>query len=110
MPDELELSLNDSQEPDITEETGYVPENSDETPKTKEELEKIFEERFELFMSQLSERVEQENVPVALAIVVDPKYPATPMVYKAGHIYDQARLAAHILRMLRQQMDEELSL
>lgn len=110
MPDELELSLDDGQKPDTAGETGHIPDNDDKTPKTKEELEKIFEERFELFMSQLSERVEQENVPVALAMVVDPKYPATPMVYKTGHIYDQARLAAHILRMLRQQMDEELSL
>lgn len=97
MSDKVELSIED-QGPDTP-----------ETPQIKAELEKIFAERFELFMSQLSERVEEEKVPVAIAIVVDPKYPSTPMVFKTGHIFDQARLLANTLRVLRQQIDRELS-
>lgn len=104
MTDGLELSVDENQEPNDKEKA-----TESETPTTKEELERIFDERFELFMNQLSERVEQEGVPVAVAVLVDPKYPSTPMVFKSGHIYDQARLIANVLRVLRQQMDEELS-
>ena len=101
MTDELELSADNDQEP---EEVDSTP-----VPQTQEELEQIFDKRFELFMSQLSERVEQEHAPVAIAIVVDPKYPTTPMVFKTGHIYDQARLVASVLKALRQEMDKELT-
>ena len=105
MPDKLEVSI-DNQGPDATRPSkDEIP----ETPQTQEELEKIFEERFDLFMSQLSERIEEEHVPVAIAIIVDPKYPATPMIFKTGHIYDQARLLANVLRVLRIEMNKELS-
>lgn len=106
MPSELEISI-DSQGPDAAKPNeDKIP----ETPQTQKELEKIFEERFDLFMGQLSERAEEEHVPVAIAMVVDPKYPATPMIFKTGHIYDQARLLANVLRVLRKEMDKELSI
>lgn len=96
MPDKVELSTdNSAEDPKI--------------PQNEEELERIFEERFDLFMSQLSQRVEEEKVPVAVCVLVDPKYPATPMVFKTGHIYDQAQLLVDLLRPLRQQIDKELS-
>ena len=109
MTDELGLS-NDKD--DIKSKNPDISENIDKTqtpPKTQEELGKIFEERFDLFMSQLSTRVEEEQAPVAIAIVVDPKYPATPMIFKTGHIYDQAQLLTNVLRLLKDQMDKELT-
>ena len=107
MTDELELSSED--EKDDHKDDDQTEGVEAPGPQTQEELGKIFEERFELFMSQLSERVETENVPVAIAIVVDPKYPASPMVFKSGHIFDQARLLANTLRVIKQQIDKELS-
>ena len=106
MLDKLELS---HEEPELSDDNQTEDAETPEIPQNQEELKKIFEERFELFMGQLSDRIEKENVPVAIAIVVDPKYPASPMVFKTGHIFDQARLLANTLRVIKQQIDEELS-
>jgi len=100
MPEELELSAEETPEDDTIQKQEM----------TEEELARIFDERFELFMGQLSERVEQEGVRVAVAVLVDPKYPASPLVFKTGHVYDQAKLLANVLRILKRQIDEELSI
>lgn len=67
----------------------------------------IFEERWEAYMNQLQEAVENTDVPVALAIVVDPEL--GPLVFRHGHIYEQGRLAAMLYGNIKNQIDEDLS-
>lgn len=68
-----------------------------------------FAERFDLFMTQFRSVCENENVPIAIAIVVDPKSPKTPFIYSHGHVYDQASLLAKVLRDLKHQIVDEIS-
>ena len=68
-----------------------------------------FEERFEFFMSQFRTVCQEAGVPVAFAIVIDPKNSSTPFVFGHGHIYDQGTLVAGALRDIKRRINEELS-
>jgi len=112
MTDKLELSTdNPPFDPNISEGTGEMipPTPPADEPTENQKLERKFDERFDLFMNQLSKRVEEESVPIVVAVLIDPKFPSSPMVFKKGHIYDQARLLADTLRALKLQIEKEIS-
>lgn len=67
-----------------------------------------FEERWDLFMNGLSTACEDNKVPTAVAIVVDPKS-ELPIVFATGHIYEQAALLAMVLRKLKADMAKDLN-
>lgn len=68
-----------------------------------------FEQRFDFFMTQFRTVCESADVPLAIAIVVDPKNPTTPFVYSHGPTYDQALILSKILRELKNKIFKELS-
>ena len=69
----------------------------------------IFDERFQLFMNQFGEICENEDAPVAVAIVIDPKIKDQPLIFTRGGTYETASLIAHVLRNMKQMIDNELN-
>jgi hypothetical protein len=68
-----------------------------------------FDDRYELLIGQFRQACEAENVPLAVAIVVDPKIKQGPIVFTHGHRYDVAKLLTSLLRQLKNTIDEELT-
>lgn len=68
----------------------------------------IFDNRFRLFMDTFSEVCEQESVPVAIAIVCDPKIQRGPLIFMRGDDYETARVLAKLLRHLKDKIAQEL--
>jgi len=68
----------------------------------------IFDERFALFMDQFGGLCDREMVPVAVAVVCDPKISQGPLVMTRGHTYDVARVLAQLLRRLKADIGREL--
>ena len=68
----------------------------------------IFDERFALFMDQFGATCDHERVPVAVAIVCDPKITQGPLVMTRGHKYDIACVLAQLLRRIKGEMGREL--
>jgi len=69
----------------------------------------IFDERFQLFMNQFGEICENENAPIAVAIVIDPKIEDQPLIFTRGGTYETASLMAHVLRNMKQMINNELN-
>jgi hypothetical protein len=69
---------------------------------------KKFEQRFEFFMNEFRAACNKAKAPVAVAVVIDPQSPDTPLFYSHGHLYDQTRLIGQVYRKLRQEIDQEL--
>jgi hypothetical protein len=69
----------------------------------------IFDERFQLFMNQFGEICENEDVPIAVAIVIDPKIENQPLIFTRGGTYETASLTAHVLRNMKQMINSELN-
>ena len=70
-----------------------------------------FEQQHALFMSAFRDVCVAEKVPVALAVVLPQGFDPdkdVPILYGKGHIYDQAKLLARVLRFLKSQIDDEL--
>ena len=57
----------------------------------------IFAERFALFTNQFGETCVNENIDLALAVVVDPQCPGKPHVFYRGQIYEVAQLTRELL-------------
>lgn len=74
-----------------------------------QDSQRIFEERFALFMNEFQAACEKEDVLVAVAIVVDPRLPGTPLVCNMGDLYDQCKLLTGTLRILRSKLIKELT-
>ena len=72
---------------------------------------KSFEEQHTLFMNEFRAICEKENAPVAVAIVIPPKFnPKTdePLIYGRGHLYDQAMLLAQVIRAMKEKIAANL--
>lgn len=72
------------------------------------EAQVIFDERMALFMTPLLESCKREHVPVAVAIVYDPKIPEEPLIFTRGGTYPVARALASLLRRMKTVIDQEL--
>ena len=70
----------------------------------------IFDQRFSLFMNQFGETCETEHVHTAIAIVLDPQIPSQPLIFTRGSKYEGARTLAMVLRHLKREIDQELSI
>ena len=68
-----------------------------------------FDEIFQPHLNKLRELCAEQEVPVALTIIVDPSKPKTPLVMQYGHILDQATLLADMLRAMRQHIFEQIT-
>lgn len=68
----------------------------------------IFDERHKLFMDNFKAMCERERVPVAIAVVVDPKIPQGPLVHLEGDDYWVVKTLALVLRQLKERMLKEL--
>jgi hypothetical protein len=62
---------------------------------------KKFEERFHLFMSELSDACEKHNVKAAVAIVADPEISDGLITFMAGEDIHVAEMLASLLRPLK---------
>lgn len=74
-----------------------------------EDLQSIFDQRFQIFMDQFGEICEKEDVPISIAIVVDPKIQDQPLVFTRGGTYETATVMAHVLRNMKQMINDELN-
>jgi len=68
----------------------------------------IFDERFALFMDPFGTTCDNERVPVAVAIVLDPKIRQGPLVMTRGHKYEVARVLAQLLRRIKAEINHDL--
>ena len=67
-----------------------------------------FEQRYKLFMSQLSDACEKHKIKTAVAVVEDPELPGGALTFLRGTTFDQAELIAGLLRRLKQQIFDRL--
>jgi hypothetical protein len=74
-----------------------------------EDPQSIFDQRFQIFMDQFGEICEKEDVPISIAIVVDPKIQDQPLVFTRGGTYETATVMAHVLRNMKQMINDELN-
>jgi|TARA_R110000751_G_scaffold15863_2_gene50989 hypothetical protein len=83
----------------------------EDSPNTTEEksTQSIFDERFHVFMNQFGETCEDEGATIAIAIVVDPKIKDQPIIFTRGGSYETAMLMAHVLRNMKQMINNELN-
>jgi len=77
---------------------------------TKKDPQSIFDQRFQVFMDQFGEICEKENVPISIAIVVDPKTEDQPLVFTRGGTYEVATVMAHVLRNMKRMINDELDI
>jgi hypothetical protein len=73
-----------------------------------EDPQSIFDQRFQIFMDQFGEICEKEDVPISIAIVVDPQIQDQPLVFTRGGTYEAATVMAHVLRNMKQMISNEL--
>lgn len=67
-----------------------------------------FDARFQPLMEAFSKHCDELQVPLAVAIILDPKIQETPLVYLRGHEYDVATLMAEIMRSLKDKLYNRL--
>lgn len=70
----------------------------------------IYSERRDLFLKDLMEKMDQEDVGIAIVAIIDPKIPDQPIVYGRGQTYPLAKLSCDIAKYLKSKLDGELSL
>jgi len=104
MMNDIPKSLEDQQNSD--------DHNSKIVPKVglAEDLQSIFDQRFQIFMDQFGEICEKENVPISIAIVIDPKIQDQPLVFTRGGTYEVATVMAHVLRNMKRIINDELDI
>ena len=86
-------------------ETFVLKQESNEVPP------KSFEQQHTFFMNEFRAICEREEVPIAIAIVIPKDFDSKhdePIIYGRGHIYDQAKLLAQVIRALKSKIAEAL--
>jgi len=81
-----------------------TPENEPQNQNTNEQPKP---DRAAYFVSDLDTKLASENVEIALAIILDPKS-QKPILYAKGSTYNITRLAVHIARYFKEQLNKEL--
>lgn len=69
----------------------------------------IFAQRFALFTNEFGRTCEENDVELAIAIIIDPVCPGRPHIFYRGRTYDIAVLTKELLKHLRDQITSELS-
>lgn len=90
-----------------------IKELSAETPQPTENdkpenPQDIFEQRYELLLGDFSRLCEERQLPLAIAVVVDPECPQQPFMYMTGHEYDLAVLLTKLLRKIKPELIKAL--
>jgi len=67
-----------------------------------------YEERFNLFTENLDKLLKDEDVQLAILILIDPKT-NTPILYTKGQTWPLARLAVDVVKYLKHKLNAELS-
>lgn len=72
-----------------------------------EAVDEEFKERGNFFIKEFDEKLQQEDIKVAVAIVIDPKY-KQPIVYTRGNTYQLTRLLVDFSRYFKGRLNQEL--
>ena len=64
--------------------------------------------RGQYFVEDLDAKLTVEKVKTAVCIIIDPKS-ATPHVYQRGSSYQSAKVLCQVVKQLKQQLMDELS-
>jgi len=67
-----------------------------------------FKERGNFFIKEFDEKLQEEDIKLAFAIIIDPKH-KQPIVYTRGNTYALTRLLVDTARYFKERLNQELA-
>lgn len=82
--------------------------NTDES-KNEVDAREMHQKRADHFLRDLSNKCDEAGVKTAYAVVIDPEC-AEPLIFMKGHTYNVAKVMVDITRLMRDKINDELTI